>query len=292
MKVHSVFYAAVLVAGAATAHAATPVEDLVAAERAFAHASVETNVKDSFLAVLALDSVVFRPGPVNGRDWYGGRPAPAISLSWQPIAAEASAAGDLGYTTGPWEISAHRGEAATAFGTYLSVWRHSGDHWELLVDDGVDHPKLGTPPVPWAPGPPPARWSPGAGRANPGVVEQAMLLAADADLGRIRPDAAANRAKALAPGARLLRDGSVPLVEKSAVEARLGSEAARLGWKPDAGGVASSGDFGYTYGQYQLATGSEAGAKAETGHYLRIWRRAPSGAWLVLVDLLSADPAK
>ncbi len=50
------------------------------------------------------------PKPVNGKRWMQDHPLPPTQtsekrdlLAWQPIFADVAEAGDLGYTTGPWE---------------------------------------------------------------------------------------------------------------------------------------------------------------------------------------------
>ena len=58
----------------------------------------------SFLEFLAEDSILFRPGPVPGRKWIEEHPAPPNLLTWEPAFADVAQSGDLGYTTGPWEI--------------------------------------------------------------------------------------------------------------------------------------------------------------------------------------------
>ncbi|HVF60595.1 MAG TPA: DUF4440 domain-containing protein [Thermoanaerobaculia bacterium] len=65
---------------------------------------------------------------------------PATDLRWQPLVAEASAAGDLGYTIGAWDFIERREGAApavTARGRYLTVWRKQHDgSWRVVADIG------------------------------------------------------------------------------------------------------------------------------------------------------------
>ena len=60
----------VLVLCAAGPSLASDIEDLVEAERRFAKAAATDGMRDAFLAVLGKDAVLFRPGPVSGRDWF------------------------------------------------------------------------------------------------------------------------------------------------------------------------------------------------------------------------------
>ena len=44
-------------------------DGLIEAERAFARLSVEKGSRDAFLANLSDESILFRPGPVPGKQW-------------------------------------------------------------------------------------------------------------------------------------------------------------------------------------------------------------------------------
>ena len=52
------------------------------------------------------------------------------------------------------------------------------------------------------------------------------------------------------------------------------------------------GESAGTYHKWQLTTPVLKKQLDETGYYLRIWRRAPSGIWLVLLDLSNPVPKK
>jgi ketosteroid isomerase-like protein len=65
---------------------------------------------------------------------------PGAALRWQPVWSEAG--GDLGYTTGRWQLHA-RGpdgkEAKIETGTYVTVWRRQDDgRWKIAFDLGTD----------------------------------------------------------------------------------------------------------------------------------------------------------
>ena len=122
----------------------TPLQSMVAAEKAFASLSAEKGVRAAFLANLAEDGVVFRPLPVNGLDSYRSRPASSARLAWEPTYGEISATGDFGVTTGPWEYTppSDQPHAETSYGTFLSVWhRDPGKPWKVALDVGVSHMK-------------------------------------------------------------------------------------------------------------------------------------------------------
>ena len=75
--------AALLLAAGAFAEA-PELQSLIDAERAFARRSVEQGMRSAFLEYLTPDAVLFRAGPVNGRQmWQGRRESPA-QLAWTP----------------------------------------------------------------------------------------------------------------------------------------------------------------------------------------------------------------
>ena len=104
--------------------------------------SVEKGIRDSFLANLADDAIVFDPGPVNGKELYTKRSPSEAQLIWEPIFADVSNAGDMGYTTGPWEYKKTKSDAIpVAYGQFLSVWKRQSDGpWKVVLDGGVDNP--------------------------------------------------------------------------------------------------------------------------------------------------------
>ena len=91
-------------------------DGLIEAERAFARLSLEKGSRDAFLANLSDESILFRPGPVPGKQWMEKSEAVTTQLSWQPEFADISSAADLGFTTGPWEFRRTPQESPAAYG--------------------------------------------------------------------------------------------------------------------------------------------------------------------------------
>src|SRR5256712_13649990 len=90
---------------------------LVEMEHAFAKTAATKGTRDAFLEFLADDGIIFQPGPVNGKQFWQARTPRKGLLSWEPIFADVSLAGDMGYTTGPYEFRPHgAGDKPTAFG--------------------------------------------------------------------------------------------------------------------------------------------------------------------------------
>ena len=282
--VAAVVAALLLSAGAlAQSKGESPVEPLVAAERAFARMSLEKGTKEAFIANFADDSVLFRPYPVPGKKYMEGAPASPGLLTWDPSVAEVSLAGDLGWTTGPWEWREKRSleEPAAAHGFFVSVWRKQADgRFKVVFDHGASNPAPAEPVAPWeadAAPPAPARKSGGDPRAA-----RAALAEADDALSRAVSEkgAAAAFDEYFADDARLHREGLLPRVGKRAVLAAVDAKPMALAWTRSGVEVASSSDLGYSYGTAKSATGDEQA-------YMRIWRLVPSGSWRVVLDIVT-----
>ena len=265
---------------------------LVEVERAFAKAVAAQGVRDGFLAYLADDAVLFRPGPVNGREWTAGRPASPAWLGWEPVFADVSRTGDLGYTTGPWELRPQGAKSkATAFGHYVTLWSKQADGtWRAVLDVGISHPRPAAKPRPYQPAP-----AVGATVLRPMAdpdSTRAAIFAAD------RAFAAAVAAKGVAAAyeafaareLRLYREGRAPLVGLPAARPVLQAHAGQLAWEPVGGAAGRAGDLGYTYGSYTSPGGLAGASAGERGYYARIWKRRTDGGWAVVLDLFNPAP--
>ena len=60
-------------------------------------------------------------------------------------------AGDLGYTTGPWEFKADIHDAkSVAWGHFLTVWKRQPDgSWKFAIDLGISNPQPAQAEAPW-----------------------------------------------------------------------------------------------------------------------------------------------
>src|SRR4029077_11527739 len=83
---------------ALAAAAARPIDSLIEAERGFSALSVAKGMRPAFLACLADDAVMFRPGPINGKQsWLARADEPGV-LEWAPEFVELSGTGDMGFS--------------------------------------------------------------------------------------------------------------------------------------------------------------------------------------------------
>lgn len=261
----------------------TALASMVAAERAFSRHSATVNTQSAFLAYMAQNALLYRPRVVRAHDFLRARPTPPdLLLLWEPVFADMSAAGDLGYTTGPWIASSRSQRTAQpTFGQYVTLWRRQQDgSWKAEIDGGIAHgpDPVGPTGVETAPVP---DWRGGGTRA----AAEAGLLAADSAFAvSAKDDVAAAFQRRGTAHMRLLRTGRFPLTADSAISYLRATSG--YTWKPAAAAVSSSGDLGYTHGVYSIPA-TQRGRANESGDYLRIWRRDSSGDWRVALDLTS-----
>lgn len=270
---------------AATVDRQAALNAVVAAEKAFAKEAAGKGTRAAFLDYLAEDSVVLVPGPLPGRSTWEGRPVRPSLLAWFPVVADVSLAGDLGYTTGPYELRPKgKDDTNVLHGFYTSFWRKQADgSYKVLLDGGIS-----------CPAPPASAKEVKIGKANPAKaenppqVEEArskfMILSAD----RAFAKAAASRGTVaaytdfLADDARLHREGALPVVSKAKILESLKAQAPKMTWAPIQARVASSGDLGYSLGDETVG--------GVPGYYLRIWKKQADDSWRVVLDLYNPAP--
>jgi len=266
------------------AAAATGPDALVGADRGFARDAAARGVRAAFLDWLAPTAVVFEPEPVNGRKYYAAQPADASRLAWEPVVAELSADGDLGWTTGPWEWRSDSSRARPQVtGEYVTLWRRQADgSLKVVLDMGVPHPPAADHPALQA------NALAAVHARHSALGERHGLWKADADFG-ITASAQglpAALAATAAPDVRWLHSGMAPVLGRDAVR---DSAATRVGagrMTSQAQFIADSGDLGYTHGVWVEG----AGAAADTSYYLHIWRRSPGRPWELALELLLPVP--
>lgn len=272
---------------------------MVETERAFARTCVERGFAASFYEFFGEEGIGFSPHPGRFRDGFKTPPAPAVDrqimFNWWPEYGDVAASGDLGYNTGPVLFSDLTSQKRPSWnGYFFSVWKKQADGtWRVAVDMGADAPrvedlaqrishytrapqhKIGTF----------ARKQPADARSELMAQEGEFLKAAthhgyrDGYLGY------------LADYARIHRKGVFPITDKVAAGEYFGKQKHTLTvWEAIDGGVAASGELGYTYGRYELQDAAASPAKVEKGYYTRVWKRDPAGVWKIVADVISPLP--
>jgi ketosteroid isomerase-like protein len=270
----------------------SPLQAMVDTELAFAQLAADKGTREAFVAFIADDGVLFRPAAVNGKQWFKEHPQPASDkrplLSWYPAVAGVARAGDMGYSTGPWEFKRDTHDAkSVAWGHFLTIWKKQANgEWKFAIDLGISNPQPSQAEAPWA-----APKDYKATKLPKGItvpVSNDALLARDREFSRatLKRGTRAAFTDFAAADVRLYRDEKFPIAGREQAAAALPASTNAWTWEPIAGDVSSSDDLGYTYGTYQLTSG---GKVIESGNYYRIWKK-DGGRWKVLFDLTNPIP--
>jgi len=263
---------------------------LVAAERAFAAQTAREGIRDGFLAWLADDAVVFRPGPVPARPLYAARQPGGPLLAWEPAYAAVARGGDAGFTTGPWSLAAEPGAAPTAWGHFVTIWQRQPDGaWRWIADLGIAHPRPAG-PAPRLAFPGDGRFSPPPAAGSDTVSFRQQVRAAEAAFAALaaRDGAAAAYGAYADPALRVYREGSEPAVGSARSLAAVAAETGAMTCRPQAVGAARAGDLGWAWGEGSRAPAG--GGEPERLAWLRIWRRDGT-VWRIVLDVTLAVPA-
>jgi ketosteroid isomerase-like protein len=264
----------VLLALSVVAQGQSALHDMVKTEQAFSKMAEEKNTRDAFMAFIADDGLLFRPGAVNGKKWMLEHPAPPPGdkkplLAWQPSYAGMAASGDMGFTTGPWEAKADiKDEKPQGYGHFVTVWKKQADgSWKFVVDLGISHPQSGGPQT---------LWTPSITGKKEAFKPVDLTSARKALLDRDQAYDVAEFAAYASPDVRLYRTNSLPFIGREASLAALGKTTGQVKWHPIAADVSQAGDLGYTHGTYEAAS--------ERGSYVRIWKKE-HGQWRIVMDV-------
>ena len=146
MRRSVLFFAACLLLVSAIVRAETPaeaVQAMVEAEKKFYETGQEKGTRAAFLEFLAEDGIIFRPGPVNGKEAWGKRPETGLDLVWEPTFAVIARSADFGYDTGPAKWRANKKEEKfTGHGQFISIWKKQKDGlWKVALDCGIENPE-------------------------------------------------------------------------------------------------------------------------------------------------------
>jgi ketosteroid isomerase-like protein len=271
----------------------SPLLAMVATERAFAKASEDKGTRESFMMFIADDGILFRPTAVQGKKWLQEHPGPQSEkrplLAWQPVFADIAAAGDMGYTFGPWQFKQDiHDQKAVAFGHFVTIWKRQADgSWKFAIDLGIRHPNSAIPETAWEP--PAVKTKTTA----PNVLvstSRKSLLSRDYEFSQssAKDGTVAAFTKYAADDIRVFRNEHFPFVGKPAIAEALAETKGVLTWDPAFADASSSGDLGYTYGTYELKSD---GVLTGKGNYMRFWKKI-GGAWRVVLDVADPLPVK
>jgi len=249
---------------------------LIATEYAFAASAGDIGTHDAFLAYIADDGIIFRPDPVNGKEFLLNSGSSPGSLNWYPTYASISKKGDFGFTTGPWEwTNKVKDSVKTYFGNYCTVWERKTDgDWVFAIDFGNQNEKPKILPV----------------RLNSSLNYSVKPLKNELNKKedpvelfeldkQLRSD---SYMKYLSSDSRLLRDGLLPFIGTYNISEYISRNKIFCCFKPIGGKISLLNDFGFTYGSFDN-TDPKIKIK-EQFYYVHVWKKEGK-QWILLADV-------
>ena len=262
---------------------------LIQNERKFSEAVAKDGMSSGFIQFLSQDGVLYAPMAVNGIELHEANPNDSRLLMWQPIYAELSANGRMGWTTGPWEFKNASGDSQKSrFGHYVSVWKIQSDStWKVELDIGVAHELVQLP------------------KDKPALRVLASLERTESgheadNLARLRQieQEFSSDVESLGLSAaydrwadddiRYYRSGELPFRSYDSVLSISAPLAGRLTWELMFASISDCGSMGYTRG---VGT-SEENESLSKFNFVHIWRQAQQGGWKLALDINTPLPSE
>ncbi len=257
-----------------SAFAQADLEKMFQTENALDRSAAQNGIKASFLEFLSDDSVIFRPEPINGKEyWRKHDDSLSAVFGRKAIYGDISANGMLGYTTGNWSLyTKGKSESLGEFGQFVTIWEKRPDgNFLASLDIGITHDQLTvtdteqTWPTDRVGDPNKRGWSP-----------------ADASMNFLRMSMSRERLggaykKFAANDVRLLIERQPPILGKSKVVSEMNRYISVE--FPRRVALFQAADMAYTWNVCQYANSNEG---TEKGNCLHIWKLRDKKWWIVL----------
>jgi ketosteroid isomerase-like protein len=254
-------------------------KSLVNAEKAFADDVAKKGTREAFVKYAANDALTFRPNPTNAKTFYATAPD-MKNISWAPSYAMVSRSGDLGFTSGSYQITGEQ----KAYGHYLSIWRAKDGKWEYIMDLGAEtnRPLEKTKLIAKEPK---DHYIPKFVNEKELKVRREIIYTTEktlnATLKTYGPSAFAGF---LSQDAQLMFPGTDLIVGKDKIQAFNNRMVDKISLKTTAADKSLGADLAYSYG---VATIDYKTDLRESFHYVFIWERQADFSWNIITQIFT-----
>ncbi|MNQ89915.1 hypothetical protein D3C85_1052390 [compost metagenome] len=233
--------------------------------------------KDAFLEYSLGSALVFRPNPVNAKTFYTNKANSENEISWTPNLAKVSRSGDLGFSTGPYEI----GATDKKYGQYLSIWKSENGKWKLAIDLGTESNKPLTKITPQFVEPK-DHVAPKFLNEKEVKAGKEIILTTEKTLNTLlKTHGIAAFGGFLTNDARLLFPGNEAIEGKGKIVAFYNSMVSKISLKTTGVDKAIGSDLAYTYG---VATIDYKADLRESFNYVFVYEKATDASWNLIVQ--------
>jgi ketosteroid isomerase-like protein len=237
-------------------------------------------VRQAFLANLGKESLLFTQGKVvDGLAKWTQIPAGKALLDWWPIYADVSVAGDLGYTTGPFQFFQNKNDTSPiGIGFYSTVWRKGSDGiWKVVTDLGISTATL------------PASSDEVASpknsgeKSDPGAMMNELQSLESEYTNLLNESFKSFHSEYLAEEFRIHRPQKNPVT--SSIELPTLEEKHKFVFKNVGLQISASGDLALAYGEVKVQVDQSDPAKITSINYIRVWKKM-GGQWKIVLDVI------
>ncbi len=252
--------------------------NLIEVEYQFAEATKNSTIKEGFLKFIDDEGILFRPHPVNGKEFLEKSPAAPGQLLWYPSFSKKSHAGDLGVNAGPWEFKRVENEESVAFGNFVTVWEKQNDgSWKFLIDMGNSNAK--------------------PEKAIEPLKVQSNFASENIDVkydeseykDLVEIEKSVNKKSYykdfVDSETMAYRNNYFPFYGLTILD-HLSENPENHKWETLGGKISASNDFGYTYGKAAY----KKDENPALAYYLHVWKKDAENNWKLLVDVLNEVP--
>lgn len=262
------------------------VSSLVAAENYFSANTKKNGSREGFLKVSDHETIIFRPGPVKVKDFYGkGTMDGPGQLSWEPVYAKISLSGDWGFTTGPYTFM-NGTNVEPSFGQYLSVWKTDFKGvWKLALNLGISHQKPLIEPKLNFTDPKEIKFFKQISLARLKQREEIISTTDKLYSNTLMNDQPLAHDLFLSDDSRLLFPGEEPIIGKARIHNFIGKNKISIESKPIRADRALGSDLAYSYGTAYITREKEI----VKYHYVRIWESQEEHKWNVVLEIYTPE---
>jgi ketosteroid isomerase-like protein len=260
-------------------------KSLIAAEYEFANYTTKNGTRDGFLKFISDDGILFRPKPVNGKQFLITSKPGKGYLSWYPSVAEVSENGDLGFTNGPWEYKVEKDSPAVGFGNFCTVWKkEKSGEWKFFIDIGNTTSKPDTPEKPLENVLPILSENIYPKKYARKISGELKIIDENFNKNLLDDNNSGLYKKFCDENSRLIYTGKFPVRGSADIVEYLKNENKKMIFKPIGGIVSSSNDIGAVYGSMEAL--KDNSVTINKCNYLRIWKKV-NGNWVIAIEVVS-----
>ncbi len=257
------------------------VKSLVNAEKSFVQKIAKDGANAAFKAFAAPDGIVFRPNPINTKNYFATA-EDTKALSWEPNYARLSKSRDWGFTSGTYTLNGNK----KTYGHYLNFWRGKDGDWQLVMAAATEANKpLKSKEEKSLFVEPTGTHSPRFASAKDLKSAADIISSTEKTLNTmLKTHGVQAFSGFLNHDARLLFPGTDALIGKNAILAFNNRVIDKINLKTTQANKALGGDFAYTYG---LATIDYKADLRESFNYIFIWERQADANWNIIAQIFT-----